>query len=130
MECRISCEFLLRNFLLFAHATLCEQNTFGPWFDQGCFGFCSRVLSDFRFCLFSILFFVSPTTNQTHLLEWMNFISSVVFFSRVGWEGFALFLGGSFFCFPSLNFILPTHRHSLPLWSKRPHPSALELGRC
>ena len=35
VECRISCEFLLRNFLLFAHATFVLQNTFGPWFDQG-----------------------------------------------------------------------------------------------
>ena len=26
VECRISCEFLLRNFLFFAHATMFEQN--------------------------------------------------------------------------------------------------------
>ena len=109
VECRISCEFLLTNFILFAHATMFEQNNLiWIWkFPNNLFWQTSVLL-----CALSVF------SNVSNILisgsTWWICISSEFFPSRVGWEGFAPFVTENFsFSLPLLRNFTHPQKHFL-----------------
>ena len=118
MECRISCEFLLRNFLLFAHATMFEQNNLNQiWKFSN-----KHFLFNFRFALRTRCVFQFSQHFNFMVKHDESLFRLKLFPSRVGWEGFAPFMTEKFSSFPpfALQF-LPT-LENLFLWSKKATP--------
>ena len=105
VECRISCEFLMRNFLLFAHATMFEQNNLNQiWKFSN-----KHFLFNFRFALRTRCVFQFSQHFNFMVKHDESLFRLKPFPSRVGWEGFAPFYDGEVFVFPSLCSAIFTH---------------------
>ena len=89
------CEFLLRNFLLFAHTTMFEQNNLNQiWKFSN-----KHFLFNFRFALRTRCVFQFSQHFNFMVKHDESLFRLKLFPSRVGWEGFAPFMTEKFSSF-------------------------------
>ena len=113
MECRISGEFLLRNLNLFAHATNFTGKNKSVCDAQFDHNFKQTFFVKLWFLLVRVLVFFSKHVFLNKPDDYL--FPPKRFLSRVGWEGFALFLTEIFrLSLPS--FFFPPSKQ-FPIWS-------------